>query len=163
VQLRGFYSGHFADVNNAHQLLVGPAYQASFVVATVRSCKAGGSYIIPRGNALVITGANFYNSAMSLGKDHSLQLRAGPAATPCMTFLTAATATDSTVSQNQVYNPGIPVPAGDTIGLAGFNDTGSAEIFGYLTGSQVFSARALQHLPAAEPGGLAIVNGRAER
>ena len=142
----------------AGQLTVTAADFRSLVVASARglNCAAGGFYKIPAGKALIITGVDFLTSAASSG-GHSLFLAAGPAATPCHTIVAAAEETETFVSQNQVFTPGIPVPAGDAVGLTNIRDTGSAELYGYLVPAAAVPASALANVRAAVPGGLAAV------
>ena len=100
----------------------------------VPKCTANGIYRVPAGQALIITGVNFYNAAITAGMEHELDLYAGPASSPCVHLLAAglAPSSDDHISQNQVFNPGIPVPAGDALGVEATNEVGSVEFYGYL-------------------------------
>jgi hypothetical protein len=97
-------------------------------------CKKNGIYRVPAGQALIITGVNFSDGARTEGMSHELDLYAGPASTPCTHIVAAGLAPGSEdhVSQHQDFNPGIPVPAGDAMGLVGTNEVGSVEVYGYL-------------------------------
>jgi hypothetical protein len=110
---------------------------------------AGGIYTIPAGKALIVTGATFIDGALNLGGTHGLEIAAGSPANPCTSPLAEAAATDQFVSQNQVFNPGIPVPAGDSIGLITDNDSGAVYVYGYLVPAAAVPQNALRHLPAA--------------
>jgi len=122
-----------AEVTSAGQLLANEANPSSFVtVLNSANCSAGGIYKIPSGKALIITGANFYNSASSAGTDTELDLEAGPSSSPCGVLLAASTTIEQDSTDNQVFQPGIAVPAGDAIGMASFNNLGTAEFYGYL-------------------------------
>jgi hypothetical protein len=118
------------------------------------TCAAGGFYTIPRGKALIITGIEFFPLAAASGL-HGLFVEAGAAATPCQKLVAGAADTDPEVSQNQVFNPGIPIPAGNAVGLRGFNDNGAAVVYGYLVPAAAVPASALKNVRAAMAGGIA--------
>lgn len=90
---------------------------------------------------------NFYNAANTAAMAHELDLDAGPAPSPCLHILTAGIApgSEDRISQNQAFNPGIPVPAGDAVGVADDNELGSVEFFGYLVPKADVPAGALNH------------------
>ena len=170
VRLEGGGSSNVAKVNSAGRLSVNAglattaagqvksalASPAQTVAAEARTptCNAGGFYTIPKGKALVITGATFLNTAVTTGMPHQLELVAGPAAAPCTGsafVLTAAGAPSSEdfTTQNQVFCPGIAVPAGDALALfAGANDRGSLLAYGYLVPASAVPSGGLQHLRA---------------
>ena len=149
VTIQGSGSSHKAKVTSSGQLSVDPGLAKTgvgqieaapadpghaVVIFAFPNCGAGGIFTVPAGKALIITGVNFYNSASSAGIAHELDVDSGPAASPCIHVLTAGIAPGSVdrVSQNQAFNPGIPVPAGDAIGVPAVNETGSVEVYGYL-------------------------------
>jgi hypothetical protein len=96
------------------------------------TCAPGGIYKAPAGKALIITSVDFYNGQQPPGAIHNIFLTAGPAATPCTYWLAAQSTPDLALAQNQVFPTGIPVPAGDAVGLGSTDTSGSAEIYGYL-------------------------------
>jgi len=116
------------------------------------SCAAGGIYTVPAGKALIITGVDFYNSADNLGTAHELDLTAGPAAGPCVNILAGgiAPASEDRISQSQAFSPGIPVPAGDAVGVAEANELGSVELYGYLVPAGDVPAAAVGHRAHAQ-------------
>lgn len=147
----------------AGQVTVAAADPRSLVVAAANGpgCAAGGFYTIPAGKALIITAADFHNIAVTSGNAHYLVLDIGPAATPCQGGVaTAAEQADPNVSQKQVFTPGIPVPAGDAVGLFGSNDSGGVLIYGYLVPAAAVPASALKNVRAGAPGGSAAVQPR---
>ena len=89
-------------------------------------------YKIPRGDAFILTGADFDNISANQASGEQFVIMYGPSASPC-TF-DAAVAGNSALldTQNQVFQPGIAIPAGDAIGLASQNDSGAVQIYGYL-------------------------------
>jgi hypothetical protein len=151
VRIEGGHNSNLAVVSKTGQLSVNagltttPAGQVKAALASPADsvavfsgigssfCTAGGFYKVPAGKALIITGATVNNAAVSAGGDQ-LALEAGPSATPCTNLLAGAASPSSEdlTSQNQVFSPGIPVPAGDALGLQSTNDDGSAFIYGYL-------------------------------
>ena len=137
----------------AGQVTVAAADPRSLVVAAGGvTCPARGFYTIPAGKALIITGVDFLTEAAASGF-HVLGLRAGPTAGPCGNFLAEAfEENEPAVSQYQVFDPGIPVPAGDAIGLGGSNDNGVAFVYGYLVPAAAVAPSALQNVRAAPPG-----------
>src|SRR6185437_11400984 len=120
-----------------------------------------GVYKVPAGKALIITSVNFVLDAVSPSVEGTgLVLLAGPVAHPCKSTVAAAYAPVGTdfASVDQVYPSGIPVPAGDALGLtAGANDDGLAVIYGYLVPAAAVPHNALQHVASA---GLAEVRPR---
>jgi hypothetical protein len=78
-----------------------------------------------------------------------MQVLVGPASTPCATIIAAVLVGPETASQNQVFQPGIPVPAGDAIGLDGANEAGPIAFYGYLVPASAVPANALSNLPSA--------------
>jgi hypothetical protein len=141
-----------ASVTKANQLLTTEAAAGSAVVAFSFPTCPGGMYTIPAGKALIITGVNFYMAAAGPGS-HQLLLQVGPAATPCGSFVAAGLAGDTdVVTYNQAFHPGIPVPAGNALGLTGINESGSAEVYGYLVPASAVPASALGNLPKVHGG-----------
>jgi hypothetical protein len=140
----------------AGQVQVAEADPASTVVV-LGSLTAGSPcsaiYTIPAGKALIITGVDFTEEASSSGP-HGLFLFAGLPANPCNRVVAEAAATEAFTSQNQVFVPGIAVPAGSAIGLEGPNDVGTALLYGYLVPAAAVPASALRNLPAGPAGGL---------
>lgn len=162
VTIQGSSSSHRAKVSSTGQLSVNPDLAKTgagqvkaapadpgktVVVFSFPTCKANGSYKVPAGQALIITGVNFYNAANTAAMAHELDLDAGPAPSPCLHILTAGIApgSEDRISQNQAFNPGIPVPAGDAVGVADDNELGSVEFFGYLVPKADVPAGALNH------------------
>jgi len=132
--------------------LASPA-QAVTVYAEFPTCSVA-FYTIPAGKALIITGATFNVFATTSGFPHFLFLSAGPPASPCtheLAFASAPSSEDS-VTQNQVFSPGIAVPAGDALGLSQGNDEGVAIVYGYLVPASAVPHGILMHLRA--PRGL---------
>jgi hypothetical protein len=166
VRLEGGGNSHVAKVSSsgqlsvnpglaqtaAHQILAVPASPSSFVTAFANThtpdCSAGGFYQIPRGHALIITSADFAQGPLaSSSPPEDEGIAYGPPATPC-TFIAAFSASDATLgSENQVFEPGIAVPAGDALGLYGSNDDGGALVYGYL----VPASEVPQHPAGARP------------
>ena len=175
VRIEGGRTANLAAVNKSGQLSVNPGLATTAagqvksalaspaqMVTTVSSppiCSAGGLYKIPAGKALIITGVTFLNIAVTGSMPHGLGLDAGPSAKPCSRALTAAEAPSSEdrVSQNQVFSPGIPVPAGDALGLFASNDDGGAIVYGYLVPASAVppgilkNVRAARGLPGIKP------------
>src|SRR5262249_44662152 len=129
------------------------------VVFHTQSCSAGGIYTVPAGKALIITGVDFYTSAQILGEGHQLVLTFGHAAKPCTSFAAAAIDADNELSQNQVFEPGIPIPAGDALGLTSDKDIGTAEIYGYLVPAAV-PHNVMKNVHAAGRGGIVTIEPR---
>jgi len=143
----------------AGQVKVAPASPADTVVVTTTSltCSAGGVYKVPAGKALIITSVNFDLDAVSPSAEGTgLLVTAGPSAHPCASTIASAFAPVGTdfASADQVYPSGIPIPAGDALGLAaGVNDSGLATIYGYLVPATAVPHNALQNAtPARLPG-----------
>jgi hypothetical protein len=164
VRLEGAGSSHVAKVNRAGQLSVNlpttttgqlNVAQASPKSVVVKfsfpSCNSGGIFTIPAGKALIITSVDFYNFGTA-GTAHQLVLQAGPKATPCTHFLAVGVGSDAGTSQNQVFPSGIPVPAGDALGLESFGDNGSAEVYGYLVPASTVPLNVLSHARSGPVG-----------
>jgi hypothetical protein len=166
VRVEGGHSANLAAVSKTGRLSVDaglastPAGQVKIALASPAdsvavlsgaTCGANGIYKIPPGKALIITGATFSNFAQTAGREHNLNLEAGPAATPCMFSLSfsIAPSTVDDVSQNQVFSPGIAVPAGDAIGLAEGNENGAVEFYGYLVPAAAVPAGILTNARSA--------------
>ena len=147
VRLEGGGSSHLAKVSSSGQLSVNPgltqtaahqilAVQASpsSYVTVIGADNTPGTctriYQIPRGRALIITGADF-----SLGDftspPETLNILSGPAAKPCTALAAFSTSEEARASDNQVFQPGIAIPAGNYLGMEG-TDNGGVEIYGYL-------------------------------
>jgi hypothetical protein len=159
VTIEGSGSTNRAAVSGAGQVYTAPADPGkavtvfSFAGSGGAGCAAGGIYTIPAGQALIVTGVDFYNFATT-ASFHELVLEAGPAATPCAHILAAGVGPGSEdgVSQNQAFSPGIAVPAGDAVGLNQFNDSGSVDLYGYLVPAADVPPGALSHLSGAASG-----------
>ena len=151
---------HEAGVTSASQLLATEAGAASFVIVQgiPGTCAANGFYKVPAGKALIITTLNFYDFNVGAGHNE-LDLLAGPAATPCTKFLAAGVENSADVSENQVFQPGIAVPAGDALGMLAVNDDGSVHMYGYLVPAAAVPATALDSLPKVRPGHPATISG----
>lgn len=162
VTIQGSGSSHRAKVSSTGQLSVNPNLATTnagqvkvapadpgraVVVFSFPSCKTNGIYTVPAGHALIITSVNFYNAANTAGMAHELDLDAGPAASPCVHILAAGIAptSEDRISQSQVFNPGIPVPAGDAIGVPEVNELGSVEFYGYLVPKADVPPGAVEH------------------
>ena len=170
VKIVGASSSHEAKVSSSGQLSVdagltmtkagqvqtAEASPSSYVIALAGpSCAAGGIYKIPAGKALIITGVDFYLDADSSTPSQLQQdLEVGPAATPCKHIIAAGEDTTQIVAQQQVFQPGIAVPAGDAVGLTTADPSGGAEIYGYLVPASAVPASADHNLPAAGSAGL---------
>ena len=159
VIIQGGAAAGQASVSAAHQLLTNEATPTSYVIAfssTSPTCAAGGFYTIPSGKALIITGVTYY-IGQSSGTAGEL-LYAGPSSTPCTSLLNSGIST-VTVSQNQVFQPGIAVPAGDALGWVSSNSTGSFDVYGYLVPATAVAGIALNSSPGLPPG-QSPTNGR---
>jgi len=126
-----------AQVTSAGQLLTNEAEPSAYVNVFGRADCTTGIFTIPSGKALIITGANFYIGEATAGTPAELDLDSGPASAPCTSLLTSANRSDQVESQNQVFQPGIAVPAGDVLGLDEFGASGSVSVYGYLVPSDV--------------------------
>jgi hypothetical protein len=172
VRIEGGHSTHVAAVSKTGELSVNagltttPAGQVkvalaspadAVVVVGTPHCPAGEVYNVPAGKALVITSVTFLNLAVTSGTPHTLELVTGPVATPCFRIVAIAGATQGVETHTQAFNPGIPVPAGDALGISGSNDDGDVLIYGYLVPAAAVPASVLKRLPAAVPGGLPTV------
>lgn len=141
-----------ASVTKANQLLGTEAAPGNAVVAFgFPTCDAGGFYTIPAGKALIITGVDFYNHASGAGYSE-IDLVAGPTSGPCAFLLAAGIQTDSDVSQNQSFHPGIPIPAGSSLGMLGLNQNGSAQVYGYLVPASAVPGISMEKLPRVSAG-----------
>ena len=128
----------------AHQILAAEASPSSYVTAIgLADCSAGGIYKIPRGDAFILTGADFDNIATVTGSFEQFVIMYGPSASPCTFDAAAAGNTESPDTQNQVFQPGIAIPAGDAIGLSGQNDSGAVQIYGYLVPASAVAKNAV--------------------
>lgn len=174
VRIEGANSTHVAAVSKSGQLSVNagltttPAGQVKVALAspadtvvvttTALSCGAGGVYKIPAGKALIITSVNFDLDAVSPSAEGTgLILTAGPSAHPCKSTVATAFAPVGTdfASVDQTYPSGIPVPAGDALGLTpGANDAGLATIYGYLVPAAAVPHNALQNAAPAPVAGV---------
>lgn len=146
VRLEGGGSSHVAKVSSsgqlsvnpglaqtaAHQILAVQASPSSYVIVTsTANCSKGGIYQIPRGRALILTGVDFSNVGAS-SPPEGLILQYGPSASPC-TFDAAFSVSEvEEATANQVFQPGIAIPAGDAIGLRSQGDAGGVVMYGYL-------------------------------
>ncbi len=177
VRIEGGHNANLAAVSKTGQLSVN-AGLATTAAGQVKSalaspadtvavsgpvrvfCNPGGFYKIPVGKALIITGATLRAIAATPGTFHGLALTAGPAASPCNFVLAAldAPSSEDQVSQNQVFSPGIPVPAGDAIALTGSGDVGAVLVYGYLVPAAAVPPGILAHT-AASRGLMAIKPG----
>jgi hypothetical protein len=171
VKIEGASGSHVADVTSSGRLSVdtglgmtkagqvetAEASPSEFVIALGGpSCAGGGIYKIPAGKALIITGVDFYLDDNSSTPGQLQQdLEVGPAATPCEHVVAAGEDTTEIVSQQQVFQPGIAVPAGDAVGLVTADPSGGAEIYGYLVPQSAVPAGADGNLPRARGRGLA--------
>jgi len=79
----------------------------------------------------------------------------GPSATPCSFFAAVGGSTVSVHTENQVFQPGIAIPAGNTIGLSSQNDRGAVQIYGYLVPASEVRAHAV---PAGLGTGTALLD-----
>lgn len=133
----------------AHQILAAEASPSSYVAAVgdTTNCSAGGIYQIPAGDAFILTGADFDHVALSTGPPEDSVIRYGPSATPCTSIAAFSVGESQDATDNQVFQPGIAIPAGDAIGLSG-PDNGGIEIYGYL----VPTSEVPQHAATAGSG-----------
>ena len=171
VRIEGGHSSNLAAVSKTGRLSVNAgltttaAGQVTVAAADPRSlvvvlgnpptCAAGGFYKIPAGKALIITGVTFHTVAVTAGDGHALAVTAGPAAAPCTVPLAiAAQQNEPIVTQYQAFSPGIPVPAGDALGLAISNDRGESLVYGYLVPAAAVPANALNNVRAGTLDGL---------
>jgi hypothetical protein len=169
IRLEGGGSKHVAKVSSSGRLSVnaglpvtsdgqlsvaGASPDSVVMQIFAPSCAAGGVYQVPAGKALIITAVNFYSISVDASQAHQLVLEAGPAAKPCTSPLAAGIATADEASENEVFPSGIPVPAGDVLGMDQFNEGGKAQIYGYLVPASAVPPNALANLPASARGGL---------
>jgi hypothetical protein len=162
VTIEGSGSTNRAAVSGAGQVYTAPTDPGKAVTVfsftgsgtPAPGCAAGGIYTIPAGQALIVTGVDFYNFATTAGTSNQIVLEAGPVATPCTNILAGGVAPGSEdgVSQNQEFSPGIAVPAGDALGLNATNESGSAEFYGYLVPAADVPPGALSHISRAASG-----------
>jgi hypothetical protein len=131
-----------AETNPSDDVVIGPV---------TASCAANGIYKVPAGRALIITGVTFFNFEKNIGTPAEQDLTFGPAADPCSDLAAAGLDSDQELSLNQSFQPGVPVPAGDAVGLVGSNSAGSTEFYGYLVPSAAVPASA-DHRPAGIHG-----------
>lgn len=135
---------HTAGISKSGQVSVNPhltkttagqvteteAKPSSFVdVFSPPTCDPNGAYKVPKGKALIITDVEYYNHPSTTNAE--LDLFDGPAASPCTSLIGAGVASASTTT-SEPLSPGIAVPAGDALGVAESNDTGTLQVFGYL-------------------------------
>lgn len=169
MKIEGARGAHVADVSSsgrvsvdaglamtkAGQVETAEASPSAYVIALGGpSCAAGGIYKIPAGKALIITGVDFYLDANSSMPEQLQQdLEVGPAATPCKHIVAAGEDTTQIVAQQQVFQPGIAVPAGDAVGLVTADPSGGAEIYGYLVPAAAVPATADRNLPGSRNAG----------
>jgi hypothetical protein len=144
--IKGSPSGNKVDVSGAGQLLTNEANPGSYVfVEGGNNCSAGGFYMIPSNEALIITGVDFFFHAPAPGNSEA-DLFYGPSANPCLNFA-AAGVTDGTelpnTAQNQVFEPGIAVPAGDVLGGKTLNTGSFFAVYGYLVPAGAVAGPAL--------------------
>jgi hypothetical protein len=96
------------------------------------NCSKGGFYKIPSGHAFILTGADFFDFAVSPAPPERLLIAYGPSATPCTDVVAESSSEEGEATENQVFQPGIAIPAGDAIGLWSDDDIGGVVIYGYL-------------------------------
>jgi hypothetical protein len=171
VQVEGAH-GHEADVSSAGRLSVNaglsttaagqlevaeanPSSEAA--VFHYPTCAAGGIYTIPAGKALIITTVNFYlGSSSATSENLELDLQYGTRADPCKHEAASGAANTTSLAQNEVFEPGIPIPAGSTLGLNS-DASGSVEFYGYLVPASAVPASIGAGLPAIRAGGLTAI------
>ena len=151
VRLAGGGSSHLAKVSAsgqlsvnpgleqtaAHQILAVQASPSSFVTAIggltpPPNCSKGGFYQIPKGHAFILTGADFFNLASSTAPPERLLIADGPSDAPCSNVIAESSSEEGQATANQVFQPGIAIPAGDALGLGANADLGGVIIYGYL-------------------------------
>jgi hypothetical protein len=133
VRLEGGGSSNVAKVSATGQILAAEASPSSYVTAIgLANCSAGGIYAVPRGDALILTGADFDNISTDGTSAEQLGIAYGKTASPCTFDAAVAGSTALVETENQVFQPGIVIPSGDAIGLIGQNDSGAVQIYGYL-------------------------------
>jgi hypothetical protein len=160
VTIRSGTGTSTALVTKAGQLQSTMAGGASLVtVFGFPACSANGFYTIPAGKALIITGINFYNIATGSGPSE-IDLTAGPISTPCQQLLAGGLNDSPAETQSQTFQPGIPIPAGDSLGAIGNNQSGSLQVYGYLVPAAAVPANALQHLHGSRAGRAATIEPR---
>jgi hypothetical protein len=171
VTIQGPGGTNKASVNSTGQLSVNPhltqtkagqvetaeADAGSAIVASGSTTCSGGAdesfYTIPSGKALIITSVTFLNDAMTSGIGTQGILKAGPASNPCAKFLATGitSSSDNDGSLNQVFQPGIPVPVGDALGLDEGNNFAGILVYGYLVPASAVPASVTQRYPKAAP------------
>ena len=146
VRLEGGGSSHLAKVSAsgrlsvdaglsetpANQILAAEASPSSFVTAIGLATCPTALYKIPRGKAFILTGVDFDNISADNTNGEQFVIMYGPSASPCTFDAAAAGSSALLETENQVFQPGIAIPAGDAIGISGQNDMGAAQIYGYL-------------------------------
>ena len=97
--------------------------------------------------AFILTGADFPNVG-NPSPPEGLILQFGPTASPC-TFDAAFSVSEvEEATANQVFQPGIAIPAGDAIGLRSQGDAAGVVMYGYL----VPASEVPQHAATAGSG-----------
>ena len=153
VIIKGGTSAGQASVTGAHQLLTSEAGPNSFVnvFSAAMTCSAGGFYTVPSGKALIITAVTFY-IGQSTARPTVENLFAGASATPCTTLVAGAISATPT-AEHQVFQPGIAVAGGDSLGWNGANVNGSLQVYGYLVPAAAV-APAATHGPVPRSRGI---------
>jgi hypothetical protein len=154
VTIKGGTAAGQASVTGANQLLTSAADPKAFVNAfsgTATTCSAGGFYTVPAGKALIITAVNFYFGQPPTSGEIAEELFDGASATPCSTLVTSGVSA-AAASQNQVFQPGVAVPAGDSLGWEGLNVNGSVQVYGYLVPSTAVAAATIHGIAPGSRG-----------
>lgn len=159
VKIEGARGAHVAGVSSSGRLSVNAGLEMTKAGQVEMAEASPSSYVIALGGesckALIITGVDFYLDDDSSAPGQLQQdLEVGPAATPCKHVVAAGEDTTEIVAQQQVFQPGIAVPAGDAVGLVTDDPSGGAEIYGYLVPASAVPAGADGNLPGAHGTGL---------
>jgi hypothetical protein len=148
VDKSGQLSVNAGTKTGAGQLLTAEASPSDFVRVLSTSDCTSPFYTPPAGKALIITALDFYVLPNTPNGDGQVLLEEGPPAHPCQDGILAAEASDVDDSQNQVFQPGIAVPAGEALAVDNVANDGSVEVYGYLVPAADVPSTAVTKHPA---------------
>jgi hypothetical protein len=109
---------------------------SSFVRAfanTALTCMDGNVYTVPAGKELIVTSFVFtLHNTGGAGAETAMVVYSGAPAGTCDTVLAQYNTTDAVSTAQQTFQPGIAVPAGQSVKFVETNGTGSMSMYGYL-------------------------------
>jgi hypothetical protein len=139
-----------AGVTSAGQLLTNEADPSQYVVVIgYPTCASGGFYTVPSTKGLIVTGVTLTVTAEAAGSA-AQGAYFGPSASPCTDGF-AASASAGTTADYQLLQPGVAVPAGDSLGAVDGNNDDGLIVYGYLVPAGAVPANAAQNV--TEPNG----------